>query len=63
LSEALGLKVRAAVTRVVASLLPSNMEFPKLPQALEPVAQELQRIGRLTDPRNVYMYCLACRLD
>jgi protease-4 len=63
LSEALGLKVRARATRVVASLLPKNLGFPKLPQALEPVAQEIERIGRLTDPRNVYMYCVACRVD
>jgi hypothetical protein len=24
---------------------------------------ELDRVSRLTDPRNTYMYCFACSLD
>jgi protease-4 len=63
LGEALGLKMRAAATRAVATLLPQTLRLPGVPQALEPVAAEIQRIGQLTDPRNVYMYCVACRLD
>lgn len=61
-TEALGLRVRTAVSRTVAPLLPQPV-LPQLPQAVKPVVAELNRIGRLTDPRNVYMYCLACKAE
>jgi hypothetical protein len=34
-----------------------------LPRALEPLAQELSRLDRLRDPRNVFMYCVACSAE
>jgi hypothetical protein len=34
-----------------------------LPRSLQPVVAELDRVSRLTDPRNTYMYCFACSLD
>lgn len=60
--EALGYKLRAAVASAVAPLLPQGM-LPEIAKSLQPVAAELGRINRLRDPRNVYMYCLACRLE
>jgi hypothetical protein len=36
---------------------------PQLPRNLQPVAAELSRIARLSDPRNTYMYCLACSIE
>lgn len=62
IGEALGLRVRSAAARVAAPLVPREM-LPRLPKALAPVVAELQRIERLTDPRNVYAYCFACSLD
>jgi protease-4 len=61
-TEALGLRVRTAVSRAVAPLLPQPV-LPQLPQAVKPVVAELHRIGRLSDPRNVYMYCVACKAE
>jgi protease-4 len=60
--EALGYKVRAMLAGVVAPLLPQGA-LPEIARSLQPVAAELGRINRLRDPRNVYMYCLACTLD
>lgn len=60
--EALGLRVRMAAAKVVAPLLP-EVALPKLPRAIAPVVAELQRVERLTDPRNVYAYCFACSVD
>jgi protease IV len=60
IGEALGLRMQASLARMVAPLLPQAL-LPQLPQAVKPVVAELNRLGRLTDPRNVYMYCLACR--
>jgi len=60
--EALGLRVRTAAARVVAPLVPREV-LPQLPRALAPVIAEMQRIERLTDPRNVYSYCFACSPD
>ena len=63
IGEALGFRTRAALARIVAPLLPREVLAPVLPAALQPVVAELNRIGRLSDPRNVYMYCLACRAE
>ena len=54
ISEALGLRIQAAMARIVAPLVPQGL-VPQLPAAVKPVVAELHRIGRLTDPRNVYM--------
>jgi protease-4 len=58
--EAMGYKFRAMVAGVVAPLLPQGLV--QLPAAVRPVVAELNRINRLRDPRNVYMYCLACQV-
>ena len=50
ISEALGLRVRAALAKAVAPLLPRSA-LPTLPAALTPVVAEMRRIERLTDPR------------
>ena len=60
--EALGLRVRMAAARVVAPLVPAGA-LPKLPRAVAPVVAEMQRIERLADPRNAFMYCFACSPD
>ncbi|HET7203243.1 MAG TPA: signal peptide peptidase SppA [Steroidobacteraceae bacterium] len=62
IGEALGFRVRTAMARMVAPLLPRGL-FPELPRALQPLAAEIARLDRLRDPRNVYMYCLVCTLD
>jgi protease-4 len=62
IGEALGLRVRAAVAKSVAPLLPTGM-LPQLPPALTPVLAEARRLERLTDPRGLYSYCLACRAE
>ncbi len=59
LTEALGLRVRAAIVRVLAPVLP-RLDIPLLPATVEPVVRQLDRLERLTDPRSVYAYCLAC---
>jgi protease-4 len=60
--EALGFRLQAAFARAVAPLIPKDL-VPQLPRQLAPVVTELERVNRLRDPRNVYMYCLACTLD
>ena len=62
IGEALGFRVRTAMARMLAPALPRGL-FPALPRALQPLAAEIARLDRLRDPRNVYMYCLACTLD
>jgi protease IV len=62
-SEALGLRIQGALARVVAPLIPESMLPNVLPQSVQPVVAELKRISRLSDPRNTYMYCLACSID
>jgi protease IV len=62
-SEALGLRMQGALARILAPLVPRSMLPNVLPQSVQPVVAELNRIGRLSDPRNTYMYCLACSLD
>ncbi len=62
-SEALGLRVQGALARIIAPLVPRSMLPDVLPQSVQPVVAELNRISRLSDPRNTYMYCLACSID
>ena len=62
LGDMLGLRVRVALASLVAPLLPQDL-LPRLPAALSPIVAEAQRLSRLTDPRSVYAYCLACSLD
>ena len=62
-SEALGLRVQSSLGRLLALLVPHQFALPALPVAVRPVVAELDRVGRLRDPRNVYMYCLACSTD
>jgi protease-4 len=62
LGEMLGLRLQVALARLVAPWLPQDL-LPRLPAALSPVVAEAQRLSRLTDPRSVYAYCLACSLD
>jgi protease-4 len=61
-SEAMGHKFRVMLAGMVAPLLPQGL-VPDLPAAVKPVVAEFDRLNRLRDPRNVYMYCLACTLD
>ena len=55
----------AAVTKAAEALAPllPRSALPTLPAALTPVVAEMRRIERLTDPRNLYSYCLACRVE
>jgi protease-4 len=62
LGEALGLRIRVAIAGLVAPLLPTGL-LPRLPAALSPVVAEAERLTRLSDPRNIYVYCLACSID
>jgi protease-4 len=62
ISEALGLRFRAAVARLVAPLLPASA-LPRLPEALAPLVQYSQRLSRLRDPRRLYNYCIACPVE
>jgi protease-4 len=59
--DALGLRVQASLAQILAPLVPQSML--QLPRSLQPVMAELDRLSRLSDPRNTYMYCLACSLD
>jgi protease-4 len=60
--EMLGLRFRVALAGLVAPLLPQDL-LPSLPAALTPIVAEAERLSRLTDPRSLYAYCLACSLD
>ena len=62
LGEIFGLRVRAAAASLVAPLLPKSA-LPPVPRALAPVVAEAQRLTRLSDPRSLYVYCLACAPD
>jgi len=62
IAQSLGLRVQAALAKVVAPLLPKDLVAP-LPRAIVPVVAELRRFERLSDPGNVFAYCIACGLD
>jgi protease-4 len=62
LGEVLGLRIRIAAASVVAPLLPRSV-LPQLPAAVAAVLNEADRLSRLSDPRNIYVYCLACSID
>jgi protease-4 len=62
LGEVLGLRIRATLVSMVAPLLPKSA-LPQLPAALKPLVAEAERLSRLTDPRSLYAYCLACSID
>jgi protease-4 len=62
LGEALGLRLQARLAQALAPLVPRSM-LPPLPRSLQPVAAELNRVARLSDPRNSYMDCLACTIE
>jgi protease IV len=62
IAEALGIRLQARLAQALAPLVPQSMR-PQLPRSLQPVAAELNRIARLSDPRNSYMYCLACTIE
>jgi protease-4 len=62
LGEMFGLRIRVAAASVVAPLVP-KAAFPQLAASLAPIAAEAQRLARLSDPGNLYVYCLACSID
>jgi len=62
LGEALGLRIRVAVARVVAPLLPQQA-LSVVPRSLSPLLEEAQRLSRLRDPGGAYAYCLMCSID
>ncbi len=62
IGEAIGLRIRVALARVIAPLLP-KATIPVVPQALAPLLAEVQRLARLSDPSGVYAYCIACSVD
>jgi protease-4 len=62
LGEAFGLRIRIALARIVAPLLPKG-GMPLIPAALSPLVEEAQRLARLSDPGSMYAYCLACSID
>jgi protease IV len=55
-TEALGLRMQAAVARLMAPILPKDVIQP-LPRLVRPFAQELERLSKLRDPRSLYAYC------
>jgi hypothetical protein len=57
------LRLQTSIAKLLAPLLPQSMWPELLPRSLQPVVAELNRVSRLTDPRNTYMYCFACSLD
>jgi protease-4 len=62
LGQAFGLRIRVALARIVAPLLP-QASIPQLPPALSPLLQEAQRLARLKDPGSLYAYCVFCSID
>jgi protease-4 len=63
IGEALGLRIRVAVARVIAPLLPKAALPVVVPKALAPLLAEAGRLARLSDPSSVYAYCIACSVD
>ena len=62
IGEAIGLRIRVALARVIAPLLP-EATMPVIPRALAPLLSEAQRLARLSDPSSVFAYCIACSVD
>jgi protease-4 len=62
LGDALGLRIRVALARVVAPLLPKEV-LTVVPRSLSPLVEEAQRLARLRDPGGAYAYCLMCSID
>ena len=62
IGEALGLRIRTAAARMLAPMLPAGA-LPRVPASLEPLLAEAQRLARLSDPRSLYAYCIACSVD
>ncbi len=62
IGEAIGLRIRVALARVIAPLLP-EATMPAIPKALAPLLAEAQRLARLSDPSSVFAYCIACSVD
>ena len=62
LGDALGLRIRVALARIAAPLLPNGV-FPAIPSVLSPLLAEAQRLARLKDPGSLFAYCLACSSD
>ncbi|MCJ7453097.1 MAG: signal peptide peptidase SppA [Steroidobacteraceae bacterium] len=62
IGEAIGLRIRVALARVIAPLLP-KATMPVVPKALAPLLAEAQRLARLSDPSSVFAYCIACSVD
>lgn len=62
IGEALGLRIRTAAARMLAPLLPAGA-LPRVPASLEPILAEAQRLARLSDPRSLYAYCIACSVE
>jgi protease-4 len=62
IGEALGLRLRATLARIVAPLLPDAM-LPKVPEVLAPLVRASQSVSRLKDPRRLYTYCMACPVE
>jgi protease-4 len=62
LGDMLGLRIRASLAAMIAPLLPKSA-LPRLPPALVPLFEEVERLARLADPRNLYAYCLVCSAE
>ncbi len=62
IGEAIGLRIRVALARVIAPLLP-KATIPVVPKALAPLLAEAERLARLSDPSSVFAYCIACSVD
>ncbi len=62
ITEALGFRLRTGLAQVIAPMLPASVS-PQLPAAAQRLAEEVQRLERLRDPRHVYAYCFACQFQ
>ncbi len=62
IGEAIGLRVRVELARIIAPLLP-KAAMPVVPKALAPLLVEAQRLAKLSDPSSVFAYCIACSVD
>jgi protease-4 len=62
LGEVFGLRIRVALARIIAPLLPQSA-LPVLPPELSPLIAEARRLANLKDPGGAYAYCLMCSID